>query len=228
MEDSILKNICLCAIVRDEIMNPAGGIARFIDSHVPYFERAVIADTGSVDGTKEILEEMQPKYPNLIVKHIPFRNYSSARERSLKFAKTEYVFVLDADELLTHEKPQNDFQNLKNVIENNPSLLYNLNFLSIYPDGSTEINKNCLNSRLFENSGRFIFRGMVYEQLNSLLDTIPFEVPDIYIKHFLPEKSALSLKDKNWYDRFSYRKAPSTKEGFKEWKKFNPHRNDYI
>nr|MBP7708770.1 hypothetical protein [Candidatus Pacearchaeota archaeon] len=53
---TILPDTSLCAIVRDEIINPAqlpgkSGIRSFVESHVPYVEQAVIVDTGSVDGT---------------------------------------------------------------------------------------------------------------------------------------------------------------------------------
>ena len=50
---AVLPNTSLCAIVRDEMMNPAGGIADFVDSTVPFVEQAVIVDTGSLDGTRQ-------------------------------------------------------------------------------------------------------------------------------------------------------------------------------
>lgn len=53
----VLPNTSLCSIVRDELMNPAGGIKDFMECIVPYVERAVIVDTGSLDGTREVLEE---------------------------------------------------------------------------------------------------------------------------------------------------------------------------
>ena len=113
MEDkAILKDTSLCSIVRDEKMNPAGGIRRFVDSHVPFVEEAVIVDTGSIDGTREILEEMSGKYSNLKIYDKKFRGYANARNFSLKKAGAKNALILDADEVLTHKNPGDDFKEL--------------------------------------------------------------------------------------------------------------------
>ena len=57
-QNIVLPDVSLAAIVRDEIMNPAGGIVDFVESVIPFLEEAVIVDTGSVDGTREALEEL--------------------------------------------------------------------------------------------------------------------------------------------------------------------------
>ncbi|VVB82373.1 Glycosyl transferase family 2 [uncultured archaeon] len=130
----ILSDVSLCAIVRDEMMNPAGGIERFVESHVPYVEEAVIADTGSVDGTREILEEMQAKYSNLRVVDIPFTGYASTRNKALNYVKTKKAFILDADELLCHKKPQNDWKILDQFMKENPAPSYHFFFDIISPE----------------------------------------------------------------------------------------------
>ena len=106
----ILEDVSLCAIVRDEKMNPAGGIQRFIESHVPFVEEAVIVDTGSKDGTREILEELESRYSNLRIFDHPFDGYGPSRNYSLEKANCKYVLVLDADELLTQTQPINDWK----------------------------------------------------------------------------------------------------------------------
>lgn len=91
----ILSDCALCAIVRDEKMNPAGGIKKFVDSHVPFVEEAVIVDTGSIDGTREILEELESQYPNLKVHDIKFKGFADARNYSLDYAHCKYAFSWD-------------------------------------------------------------------------------------------------------------------------------------
>lgn len=51
----VLKDISLCAIIRDEMMNPAGGITRFVNSHVPFVEEFGITHFKRL--TKFILEK---------------------------------------------------------------------------------------------------------------------------------------------------------------------------
>ena len=87
--DVVISDTALCAIVRDEMINPAGGIVDFVDSTVPFVEQAVILDTGSVDGTKEALEELNSKYPNLTVAHDKFRGYAQSRNQALGLVETK-------------------------------------------------------------------------------------------------------------------------------------------
>ena len=103
-----LPDTSLCAIVRDEIVNPEGGIVDFGDSTVPFVEKAVILDTGSVDGTYETLLGLSELYPHLHVFQHGFEGYGPSRNRALKKIDTELVLVLDADERLTED----DFRTL--------------------------------------------------------------------------------------------------------------------
>lgn len=234
---TILKDISLCAIVRDEKMNPAGGIARFIDSHVPYVEQAVIADTGSVDGTREILEEAQSKYSNLKVIDVSFRGYSDARNRAMENVQTKRVLVLDADELLTHKKPQDDWKILKNFIEENPSEVYEIDSVAIPPSGIDYIFFDTFTSRLFNLHSHVFFKRVLWEDLLSSI--APARIHDVLIKHFVPSQKALDIKKANWYltDKQTlsereyirhFETPPSQIDGFAEWKEFNPLRDDYI
>ncbi|MFA5071708.1 MAG: glycosyltransferase [Candidatus Pacearchaeota archaeon] len=237
MNSVVLKDVSLCSIVRDEIMNPAGGIERFVESHVPYVEEAVIVDTGSVDGTREKLEELKNRYSNLKVFDVPFHGYANARNKSLEFVKTKKALILDADELLTHEKPQNDWERLKYILENYSSEVYSFRFFGIAPDRPNfeEIDTQVL--RVFTNRKDHQFKSVMGEYLeHSRLVT---DIGDrILIKHFVPSAIAEGKKKKNWYgtkgiysdkERLSlWKKSPSEIDGFCEWKKFNPKRNDYI
>ena len=81
---TVLKDTSLCAIVRDEKMNPAGGVERFLRSHLPYVEEVVVVDTGSVDGTRQILAGLEKEFAHLKVYDAVFRSYAQARNISLK------------------------------------------------------------------------------------------------------------------------------------------------
>jgi glycosyltransferase involved in cell wall biosynthesis len=228
-----LFDTSLCAIVRDEKMNPAGGIERFVDSIVPYVEQAVIADTGSVDGTRQILEEMQAKYSNLKVVDIPFKGYADARNKAKEHVQTRRLLVLDADELLTHETPRNDWEILKRILERHLSSAYNFDFLAVSPAGFYK-QSNVHPTRLFDNLKDFEF---VRESFECLLYKKKMYLPNLFsirpsvlqIKHFVPSEEGNKLKYSNWYNSCAYRDtSPSKSEGFANWKAFNPRRDEFI
>jgi glycosyltransferase involved in cell wall biosynthesis len=224
----ILKDTSLCAIVRDEKMNPAGGIKRFIDSHVPFVEQAVIADTGSVDGTREILEEMQGTYKNLKVVDIPFLDYADARNKTMKHVETKRVLVLDADELLTHEKPSNDFSTLMAFISSHQYKGYNFKFLAVPIGENSFFDDNVHPIRLFDKSENIKFTHSCWECLVGLKNSEIYWISDLFIKHFLPSTKDILEKRSNWYSKASFKNSPSKAEGFKHWKRYNPARKNYL
>lgn len=233
----IIPDTSLAAIVRDEKINPAGGIVDFIDSTVPFVEEAVVVDTGSEDGTREILEELTAKYPNLRVFDKKFNDYSSCRNHSLKKVRTKRALVLDADERLTIK----DFIDLKKFLEDNPyEKGYKFSFTWIYPDSSDDKVGGCHNPRLFElsrtteykNAWKYCLEHLYYcgtrmYQLDELnIDT------GIVIKHFCPEKSAKDKKTSLWYrntveEGKAHIVSPSLVTESREWMKYNSKREDY-
>jgi glycosyltransferase involved in cell wall biosynthesis len=242
----ILADTSLCAIIRDELMNPAGGVERFIRSIVPYVEQAVILDTGSVDGTREKLEELQAEFKNLKVYDRKFDNYVNSRNDSLRRVKTKWALVLDADELITTE----GFEIIKRKMENlNLEIFQGFNFelAKIYPDMPIHISTNLHNPRLFTRNS-YIKYGVPSSNITSeyLLDSRngPPELvyrshkciglgSTVFIYHFLPTSSSLNKKGHVWYGpsvkekKILWQTPPSQMEGFQLWKVYNPKRDLY-
>ena len=142
----ILPEVELCAIVRDELINPAGGIEDFVHSTTPFVGRATIVDTGSKDGTKEKLRNLLNTYPRLNIGEFdqsmkdayiqydprvlllasrgigepdsPDRfSYAAARNFAVSLTKLRWLLVLDADERLTQE----DFKKIGEVMRQQPT-----------------------------------------------------------------------------------------------------------
>jgi len=232
MENAMLKNTSLCAIVRDEKMNPAGGIADFIDCTMPFVEQGVIVDTGSLDGTREILEEMSAKYPNLKIFDAKFEGYAQARNVSLEKAETKYVLVLDADERLDKE----DFKEIGEEIKSESTNGLNFDLLKIFPDGAEEFGI-CHNPRLFDNTKGFLYKNMGFifgEYLYEGDEKIKIVCTNsqIEIKHFIPSWIEEDIKYQNWYHSFNrknltFNLAPSQTKNFNLWKRRNPSRDAY-
>ena len=239
----VLPDTSLCAIVRDEKMNPAGGIERFVHAHIPHVEEAVIVDTGSIDGTREILEQLESKYHNLRVLDHPFKSYAEARNFSLDNARAKYALILDADELLTCERPTNEWEKLLSFYHRRLNLKGNLlrlingnlfnrclfDFQHISPNSNSVVSGGHY-QRFFVNSSsnRYSCGSFANEFLVGEGFLKEGEPSKTKIRHFIASESARSLKRMDWYYMENPAIAPSSIDGFSKWKKYNPKRDNYF
>ncbi len=208
----MLKDTTLCAIVRDEMINPAGGIASFVESTVPFVDEAVIVDTGSKDGTREKLESLASQHRNLRVYDEPFRGFAAARNASLAHARTKYALVLDADELITRA----NFRILMRVLKARPyELGYNLDFISVFPPGENDSSDGKAksyghNPRLFPLGLGHTYRPAALGicgpeflfaegHVTPHLDELSF-VTSAEVLHFVQSSNAMACKRMEWYE----------------------------
>ena len=94
------KKICLNMIVKDE--TPV--ITRCLSSLVGFIDRYVIVDTGSSDGTPEMIRSfMEEKGIPGVVYEEPWVNFEHNRNQALQLAyddeESDYAFFIDADEI---------------------------------------------------------------------------------------------------------------------------------
>jgi glycosyltransferase involved in cell wall biosynthesis len=91
------QTLCLCMIVKNE----APVIRRCIDSVRPIIDRWVIVDTGSTDGTQEILRQDLDDFPGELHER-PWRDFAHNRSEALELArgKGTYTLIIDADDTL--------------------------------------------------------------------------------------------------------------------------------
>jgi glycosyltransferase involved in cell wall biosynthesis len=89
--------ICLNMIVKNE----APVIRRCLDSVRPIIDRWVIVDTGSTDGTQEIIREHLRDLPGELHER-PWRDFAHNRSEALQLAreKGDYTLIIDADDTL--------------------------------------------------------------------------------------------------------------------------------
>ena len=223
MNHAILPETTLAAIVRDEMMNPAGGVERFLRAALPHVEAAVVVDTGSVDGTCDVLSDLTKEYSHLKVYHRKWDNFAPSRNFSLSKVETKRVLVLDADELITHA----DYKILADYVNKNPVWGYWFTFRNIYPDGIQMLNEDgVMNPRLFEVEGVKYEDGLTHgahEDIHSKVRTLNAHVE---INHFLPSREAKEKKDAKWYSSGEFLKTQpleaATRDG---WKEFNGGRD---
>ena len=215
----VLPNTTLAAIVRDEKMNPAGGIKWWAKNVLPYVEEGVIVDTGSVDGTREILEELKSKFPHLRVYNHSWEGFADARNFSLKQVGTKRVLILDADEVIADRGcTQNEigifdvkkgYEKLAQHIEQTNSDGYHFHFQILHPNEKESRNCALLNPRIFNIGTRTFQTGYDgrHEHCNvnwinvnlGEVKNIKINLAPIQIYHFVSSHEANKKKQGEWY-----------------------------
>jgi len=94
--------VCLNMIVKNE----APVIRRCIDSVRPIIDQWVIVDTGSTDGTQDIIREHLRDLPGELHER-PWRDFAHNRSEALELArrKSDYTLIIDADDALEFAAP---------------------------------------------------------------------------------------------------------------------------
>lgn len=92
------QTICLNMIVKNEALV----IRRCLDSLAGFIDRWVIVDTGSTDGTQQIIRDHLAHLPGELIER-PWVDFAHNRSEALELARgrADYVLVIDADEVLS-------------------------------------------------------------------------------------------------------------------------------
>ncbi len=91
------QKICLCMIVKNE----ASAIRRCLESVRPLIDYWIIVDTGSIDGTQDIIREFFQDIPGELYER-PWVDFAHNRSEALALAKNhgDYSLIIDADDVL--------------------------------------------------------------------------------------------------------------------------------
>ena len=94
------QTVCLNMIVKDE----AHVIRRCLESVRPLIDRWLIVDTGSSDGTQDVVRAALADLPGELVER-PWKDFGHNRTEALELArgKADYLFFIDADDVLEFE-----------------------------------------------------------------------------------------------------------------------------
>ncbi len=149
-----LITISLCMIVKNE----EEVLGDCLSSVINICDEIIIVDTGSTDQTKEIAE----KFTNKIYDFKWIDDFSAARNFAFSKASMEYVFWLDADDVL-YKADQEKFKKLKESLRKVVDCVSMLYILEIdnYGNPAFYFRRN----RLVKRSNNFQWKGAVHEYL---------------------------------------------------------------
>ncbi len=137
------------------VKNEAKNIRDAIVSFRPIADEIIVNDTGSTDGTQQILNELGVKWIQSEWK----KDFSEARNRSLELATSAWVIWLDADDRIPPEQIQN-FKKLKSA-----PLDRAFGFQVINTQSGQAIGSRFMQLRMFPNDKRLRFVNKVHEQV---------------------------------------------------------------
>ncbi|TBL80625.1 glycosyltransferase [Paenibacillus thalictri] len=146
--------ISLCLIVKNE----ENSLGRCLGSVHDLVDEIVIVDTGSTDRTKEIAASFNARLFDFEWIH----NFAAARNYAFDQATMEYIFWLDADDVL-EEKDRVLLRELKATPDfdyDSVTMHYHLSF-----DASGKVTSSLRRNRLVKRSCGFRWHGIVHEYL---------------------------------------------------------------
>ncbi len=150
--------LSLCMIVRDEEENLAGCLLPLRD----IFDEIIVVDTGSQDRTVQIAHRLGAK-----VHYLPWEgDFAEARNASLKYARGDWVFWMDADDRLA----RGEAIKLRMLAKSSPLDSYFL--CKVVSTESNGVKTEFLQLRLFPKLPEVKFENPVHEQVAYSLDRL--------------------------------------------------------
>jgi len=144
--------ITLCMIVRDEEKY----IEECLKKAFMFADDAIIVDTGSEDKTIEIINKFRDKIT--LINYKWEKDFSKARNISLSKATGDWIFVLDADEIIS-----GNFEKVREILKETAYEALTIPLYNIMDEGNAYFSS--IYCKLFKNKG-YIYSGAIHEQLN--------------------------------------------------------------
>ncbi|RCX21044.1 glycosyl transferase family 2 [Anaerobacterium chartisolvens] len=158
--------ISLCMIVKDEERY----IRQCLESALPLVDEAVIVDTGSTDGTLDILDKSFGDRVR-VIRHEWKEDFSEARNKALENATGDWILVLDADEKISFERKE-----LFDIMDKEGDSGLKIPFYNFFSNGMVEFAIGMI--RLFKRRPGVCYAGAIHEQLTLNGERMKFKILD--------------------------------------------------
>jgi glycosyltransferase involved in cell wall biosynthesis len=177
--------VCLNMIVKNE----ARIIERCLSALRPFIDTWVIVDTGSTDGTQDIIRATLKDLPGEVVER-PWRNFGHNRTEALRLAegRADFILLCDADMILQIKDP-----------EWRPDPARDGYFVRQHHDERSFSNIRLINARLTENhtgDRRWCYRGSTHEFIDSVTPDLNDDIIQTDAISFLDPADGGSKADK--------------------------------
>lgn len=170
--DNVKLSICMM------IKNEEENLHRCLKQLKPMVEAGmaelIIVDTGSEDRSVEISKE----YTDKIYFHKWNNNFSEMRNKSISYAKGEWIFIIDADERLDDVEKLITLINSADIKKCKTVLLQVKNLYDVEDESKYNL---IISPRIFKNNGKFRYEGAVH---NQPIFSAPNLSVDISLTHF--------------------------------------------
>lgn len=140
----------------------------------------ILVDDGSTDGSKELADQLESKYPVIKVIHKANGGLSSARNAGLDVFQGDYVMFVDSDDYLA----ENTCEVLYKYAQERDSQLVEYGMIKIFDDGSTIVEPRKFKEFTGSEAVRCLLRrdhvikAVAWDSLyhRSIFDTIRFDI----------------------------------------------------
>lgn len=173
--------ITCCMIVKNEETY----LEKCLESIQNYVDEIVIVDTGSTDKTVDI----SSRYTEKVYFHPWEGSFSKARNQSLSYATSDWIFIIDGDEELLEG---NGEKLRKTVLEAGSADAFLVNTVSTYSNGKKTARHN--SERLFRNNGVIHYEGIVH---NLVKGASSVKASNIEVMHY-----GYDVDEKKAYEKF--------------------------
>ncbi|GAB2942200.1 glycosyltransferase family 2 protein [Hafnia psychrotolerans] len=192
----IIKNECRC-------------IRRCLDRICNIFEEIIIVDTGSSDGTLDIVNECSNN--KIITFQIPWvDDFSYARNFAISKSNSKYIFFIDADEYLETDREGviREINEIDSRGAKTPTV-----YCPVIKNHDGNTSKGI--GRIFRNDGEYFYAGFVHEEIRhkSNVSVTGCEVNvillhDGYKDEFIIDKN--KAERNNFLNKKILKKSPAT------------------
>ena len=171
-----IPTLSVCMIVKNE----ASVLKRCLESVHGLVNQLVIVDTGSTDQTVQIAADFGAQ----IISFPWIDDFSAARNAGLAHAKGEWVFSIDADEVLDAQSQTK----LRRILDPELNRIDTGGFRVLQrnqqPAGEVAKYQDVIYTRLFRNHPNIRYEGLIHEQVNLSIYRMGLKVVDTDILLF--------------------------------------------